>query len=45
MIPPEVRHRVHSERGVEAVIVSVPAFNPDDEHFDNEPEASATNCA
>ena len=33
-IEPGTRHRLVSERGVRTIVFSVPAFDPDDEHFD-----------
>jgi mannose-6-phosphate isomerase-like protein (cupin superfamily) len=33
-ISPGTRHRLVSERGIRTVVVSVPAFDPEDEHFD-----------
>ena len=33
-IEPGTRHRLVSEAGVRTIVFSVPAFDPDDEHFD-----------
>jgi mannose-6-phosphate isomerase-like protein (cupin superfamily) len=33
-IEPGTRHRLFSETGARTIVVAVPAFDPDDEHFD-----------
>ena|SRR5947208_14750791 len=33
-IEPGTRHRVVSEAGLKTIVFSLPAFRPDDEHFD-----------
>jgi mannose-6-phosphate isomerase-like protein (cupin superfamily) len=33
-IPAGTRHRLYSAAGVKTIVFGVPAFNPDDEHFD-----------
>jgi len=37
LIEPNTRHRLISREGVRTIVVSVPAFKPDDEFYDEEP--------